>query len=86
MPHADIGFQLAQFPGERKVKERQGERSKDLKMLEQMVFAHLQFTRTAVSSDQRGCTSAVGKGFGVYHENNHENNEQRQGEPLESVR
>ena len=44
-------------------------------MFEQMVFAHLQFTRTAVSSDQRGCTSAVGKGFGVYHEKNHGTNE-----------
>ena len=29
--------------------------------------------------------SAVGKGFGVYHENNHGTNEQQQGGSLESV-
>ena len=59
------------------VKERQGERSKDLKVFQQMVCAHLQITRTAVSSDQRGCTSAVEKGLGVYHARTMESNKER---------
>ena len=54
-------------------------------MFEQMVFAHLQFTRAAVSSDQRGCTSAVGEGFGVYHEKTMEPTKQQQGGPVESL-
>ena len=51
--------------------ERHGERSDELKMFEQIVSAHLQVTRTAVSSNQRGCTSAVGKEFGGGSMKNH---------------
>ena len=51
--------------------ERHGERSDELKMFEQVVSAHLQVTRTAVSSNQRGCTSAVGKKFGGGSMKNH---------------
>ena len=72
------------------VKERQGERSKDLKVFQQMVCAHLQITRTAVSSDQRGCASAVEKGLGVYHartmESNKERLESHQAQRLKQVR
>ena len=68
--HFDIGFQLTQFPG-KMVMERHGERSDELKMFEQIVSAHLQVTRTAVSSNQRGCTSAVGKEFGGGSMKNH---------------
>ena len=49
--HSDIGFQLAQVPG-KVVKERQGERSKNLKMFQQWFCAHLQFTNARQQKSQ----------------------------------
>ena len=84
--HSDIGFQLTQFPGGRKVENRKVKRSA------RTVWFNLVFNCTRKRSDtQRGCKSAASlrwenlKGFVVYHENNHGTNEQQQGGPLESV-
>ena len=72
--HSDIGLLFTQFPGGRKVENRKVKRS------ERKVWFNLVFncTRKKIGHSARlqvCCKSAVGKGFGVYHENNHGTNE-----------
>ena len=72
--HSDIGLLFTQFPGGRKVENRKVKRSAR-KVRFNLVF---NCTRKKIGHSARlqvCCKSAVGKGLGVYHENNHGTNE-----------
>ena len=67
--HFDIGFQLAQLPGQRKVVEPKGGKSEELKVFEQMFLASCKTKRSQKRAAQ--LQERDGKGLGGGSMKNH---------------
>ena len=82
--HSDIGFQLTPFPGRRKVMEPKGEKSKELKVFEQLFLASC---KTKCSQNARlSCNNAVERVCGRYREQTTmETKNSGRGKPVESM-
>ena len=82
--HSDIGFQLTQFPGRRKVMEPKSEKSKELKVFEQLFLASC---KTKCSQNARlSCNNVVEMVCGRYREQTTmDTKNSGRGKPVESM-